>query len=75
VNRMEVLYYSRETRGATVTRGGVDSFLIRHTPELLETTSRPRENPPLEIPQSFLDPMVECLRQHVQDCCADLVFN
>jgi hypothetical protein len=75
LNRTEVLYYCRETLSTAVTEGWVDSSLIRHQTELFETTSRPQENPRLEIPRSFLDTMEECLRQHVQDCCADLVFN
>jgi hypothetical protein len=75
VTRTEVFYYSRETLGAAVPEGWADSFLIRHTPELFETTSRPQANPRLEIPRSFLDPMVECLRKHVHHCCAELVFT
>jgi hypothetical protein len=75
VNRTEVLHDCRETLSAAVTEGWVDSFLIRHHTELFETTRRPQENPRLEIPRSCLDTMGECLRQPVQDCCADLVFN
>jgi hypothetical protein len=74
VNRPEVLHCC-ETLGAVVTEGWVDSFLIRPATELFETTSRPQENPRLEIPRSFLDTMVECLRQYVQECCVDLGFN
>ena len=75
VNRTKVLHYCRETLRAAVTEGWVDSFLIHHTTQLFETTSLPQENSRREIPRSFLDMMVEYLRQHVQDCCADLVFN
>jgi hypothetical protein len=71
----DVVDYCRETLSAAVPEGWVDSFLIRHQTELFETTSWPQENPRLEISPSFLDTMVECLRKHVQDCCADLIFN
>jgi hypothetical protein len=75
VNRMEVLHYCRETLGAVLTKGWVDFFLISHQTEFFETTSRPQENPRFEIPRSLLDAMLECLRQQVQDRCAELVFN
>jgi hypothetical protein len=75
VNRTEVLHDCRETRSAAVTEGWVDSFLIRQKPELFERSGRPQESPRLEIPRSFLDTRGGCLRQHVLDCCADLVFH
>jgi hypothetical protein len=63
------------TLSVAIPEGWVDPFLIRHTPELFETARRPQENSRLEIPRSFLDTMVECLKRHVPDCCVDLAVN
>jgi hypothetical protein len=75
VNRTEVLYDYRETFGAGVTDGWVGTFPGRGEAELFEMVGRPRENPRLEILRVFSDPVVECLKQHVPVCCAELVFN
>jgi hypothetical protein len=56
-------------------RGMRRFFRDPYQTELFETTIRPQDNPRLEISRSFLDPMVECLRQNVRECCADLLFN
>jgi hypothetical protein len=61
--------------GAAVTEGWIDCFLGRRKAELFGTVDRLPENPQFEIPRLFLDAMVECRKQCVPDCCAELVFN
>jgi hypothetical protein len=50
VNRTKLLNHCIEQFGKHITRGWVDSFLIRHTDTLFETKSVPQENPRLEVP-------------------------
>jgi hypothetical protein len=75
VTRTELLNYCIATFGTAVTRGWVDSFLSRHAAEPFETKSSPRENQRLEVPRVFLEAAIEGIRSHVQNTCADLVFN
>jgi hypothetical protein len=75
VNRTKFLYYWCETFGAAVTEGWVDSFVVPCKAEPFETVSRPQENTRLEILQLFLGTIVECLKQYVPVCRAELVFN
>jgi hypothetical protein len=75
VTRTELLSYCIATFGTAVTRGWVDSFLSRHVAELFETKSSPQENERLEVPRGFLEAVIECIRTHVQNACADLVCN
>jgi hypothetical protein len=75
VTRTELLHHCMEMNMVPVSRGWVDSFLSRHSQELFEAKSCPQENPRLEVPQAFLDTAIECLKEHVQGACAELVFN
>jgi hypothetical protein len=75
VNRTELLHHCRETFGAAVTEGGVDSLLDSGNAELFETGGRPQENPRLEITRLFLDTMIKCFKWYVPSCWAELVFN
>jgi hypothetical protein len=75
ITRTELLNYCIATSGTAVTRGWVDSFLFRHGAELFETKSSPQENQRLEVPRVFLEAAIEGIRTHVQNACADLVFN
>jgi hypothetical protein len=75
VIRTELLNYCIATFGTAVTREWVDSFLSCHAAELFETKSFPQENQRLEVPRVFLEAAIEGIRTHVQNACADLVFN
>jgi hypothetical protein len=56
-------------------KGWVGSFLSRHAAEFFETKSFPQENQRLEVPRVFLEAAIEGIRTHVQNACADLVFD
>jgi hypothetical protein len=75
VTRTELLNYCIAVFGTAVTRGWVDSFLSRHAAELFETKSSPQDNQRLEVPRVFPEAAIEGIRTHVQNVCADLVFN
>jgi hypothetical protein len=75
VTRTELLNYCIATFGTAVTRGWVDSLLSRHTAEPFETKSSPRENQRLEVPRVFLEAAIKGIRTHVQNACADFVFD
>jgi hypothetical protein len=75
VTRTELLNHCIATFGTAVTRGWVDSFLSRHVAERFEKKSSPQENQRVEVPRVFLEVAIEGIRTHVQNTCADLVFN
>jgi hypothetical protein len=75
VNRTELLHDCGETFAVAATPGCVESFLFQHKLKLSEMTSRPQENPRLEIRRSFLDTMIACLSEHLPGSCAEWVFN
>jgi hypothetical protein len=53
----------------------VDSFVSRHSAELIDKKSSPQEVPRLQVPQVFIDRTVRGMHEAVQDRPADLVFN
>jgi hypothetical protein len=63
------------TFGTAARRGLVDSFLSHHAAELFETNISPRENQRLEVSRVFLGAVIEGIRTHVQNACAEFVFN
>jgi hypothetical protein len=75
VTRTELLNSCIETFAMAVTRGLVDSFLSRDAAELFEMKRSPQENQRLEVPRVFLEAVIEGIRSHVHNACADLVFN
>jgi hypothetical protein len=58
-----------------ISRGWVDSFILRHRDELGETKSTPQKDARLEVPRIFLNETVHCLRESVHGMKAKLVFN
>jgi hypothetical protein len=75
VTRTEIRHYCIAKCEIPATRGWVDSFLLRHQNELIETKSLPQEEPRLQIPRAFLDQTVQAMDEAVRDRPADLVFN
>jgi hypothetical protein len=57
------------------TRGWVNSFVLRHLDDVIQTKSAPQEEQRLQVPRVFLKRTVKALHDHVQGCVADLVFN
>jgi hypothetical protein len=75
VTPTDIKNYCREVCQIEVTRGWVDSFISRHSAELIEKKSSPQEAPRLQVPRVFLDQTVRSMHEAVQGRPADLVFN
>jgi hypothetical protein len=75
VTRTDIKNYCREVCKIEATRGWVDSFISRHSAELIEQISSPQEAPRLQVPQVFLDQTVRSIHDAIQGRPADLVFN
>jgi hypothetical protein len=58
-----------------ITRGWVNSFVLRHFDDLIQTTSTQQEKQRLPIRRAFLERTVRNLNKHVQGCVSELVFN
>jgi hypothetical protein len=75
VTRTDFRYYCQTKYSRLVTRGWVDSFILRHGDSLTKTKSTPQENMRLKVPRAFLDKTIRCLCEYVQGMKAELVFN
>jgi hypothetical protein len=73
--KTEIVHYYASKFGKAITRGWVDSFLLRHKDDLVETVSKPQDNPCLQVPQEFLLGTISGMEEAVQDCVRDLVFS
>jgi hypothetical protein len=73
--RTDIKNYCREVCKIEVTRGWVNSFISRHSAELIEEQSSPHEEARLHVPGVFLDQTVRSMHQAVQGRPAALVFN
>jgi hypothetical protein len=72
---MDIKNYCREVSKIEVTGGWVDSFISRHSAELIEQKSSPHEAPHLQVPRVFLDQTVHSMHEAVQGRPADPVFD
>jgi hypothetical protein len=75
VTRTEIKNYCRELCKIEVTRGWVDSFISRHSTELMEKKSSPQEEPRFQVAPVFLDQTIRSMHDAVQGRPADLVFT
>jgi hypothetical protein len=75
VTRADIKNYCREVCEIEVTRGWVDSFISRHSAELIEKRSSPQEEPRLQVPGVFVDQTVRSRHNAVQGRPDDLVFG
>jgi hypothetical protein len=75
VTRTELIHYSKAKYTRSVSKGWVDSFILRHEADLTERKSTPQEEVRLEVPRLLLDETIPRLRHHVQGMKAELVFN
>jgi ribosomal protein L18E len=58
-----------------ITRGGLKSFVLRHPDKITKTKSTPREQQRWQVPRIFPERTVQDLKEQVQRCVAELVFN
>jgi hypothetical protein len=67
--------YCREVWKFEASRGWADSFISRHSAELTEKKSSPREEPRLQVRRIFLEEAIRSMHKTLQSSPADLVFN
>jgi hypothetical protein len=58
-----------------ITRGWVNSFVLRHPDEIIQTKSVPQQQHRLQVTRMVIDKTVQNMNEHVQGCMAELVFN
>jgi hypothetical protein len=74
-NRTNIFHYCASKFGKVITRGSVDSFLITQKNAFGETTSKPQEDAPLQVPQDFLFETISRMEEAVQSCVCHLVLK
>jgi hypothetical protein len=75
VGKTEIKDYCSTQLKVLITRGWVNSFVRRHSDQIFKTKSTPQEQQRLQVPRMFLERTVQDLKEHVQGCVAELVFN
>jgi hypothetical protein len=53
----------------------VNSVVLRHSDQIFKTKSVPQEQQRLQVPRMFRERTVQNLKEHVQGCVVELVFN
>jgi hypothetical protein len=75
VRKTEIKDYCTAQLKVSITRGWVNSFVLRHSDQIFKTKSTPQEQQRLQVPRMFLERIVQDLKEHVQRCVVELVFN
>jgi hypothetical protein len=75
VTRTEITDHCTAEFKIKFTRGWVNSFVVRHSDEVIETMSAPQEEQRSQVPRAFLERTIQDLHEYVQGCGAELVFN
>jgi hypothetical protein len=75
VTRTDTRHYFKTKYSRPVTRGWIDSFILRDGDDLTKTKNALQEDARLEVPGAFLDETICCLREYVQEMKAKLVFS
>jgi hypothetical protein len=75
VTRMDIKNYCREVCKIEVTGGWVESFISRHSAELIEKKSPRQEAPCLPVPRVLLNRTVHSMHKAVQDRPAALALT
>jgi hypothetical protein len=57
------------------TRGFVNSFVLRHSDEIIQTKSGTQEGQRSQLPGVFLERISQDLHEYIQGCVAEFVFN
>jgi hypothetical protein len=67
--RIDIKNHCHEVSRLEVSRGWVDSFILRHSAELTEKKSSPQEEPRLQVPRIFLEePIGSMHRRRTLSC-------
>jgi hypothetical protein len=75
VTRTDIKNYCHEVCRLEVSRGWVDSFILRHSAELTQKKSSLQEHPRLQVPRIFLGKTIRTMHETLQGCQVDLLFN
>jgi hypothetical protein len=75
LTREEILGYCRSQFKIKSTRRWINSFVLRHSDELIETMSCPQEGQRSQVSRAFPERIIQDLHNYVQGCVAELVFN
>jgi hypothetical protein len=75
VSNKKIKDYCTSQFKASITRGWVNSFILRHPDKVMQTKSVPQDQKRLQESQMFPDRTVQNLNKGVQGCVAELVFN
>jgi transposase len=75
VTRTDIKNYWRKVCKIEVTREWVNSFISRHSAELIERTSSPQDEPRFQVSRVFLDQNVCIMHKAAQGRPTDLVFH
>jgi hypothetical protein len=67
VTRTDIRCHCETQFAIPITRCWVDSFISRHQTGLMETRSRPEEEPRLQVPRVFMEETVPVMREAVHD--------
>jgi hypothetical protein len=60
---------------APITRAWVSSFILCYSDEIIHTKSIAQEEQRLQVPQVFRERTVQNLKDHLQRCTTEVVFN
>jgi hypothetical protein len=73
--RTDLRQHCQAKYSPAISRGWVDSFILRHRDELVEMKSTPQEDARVKVAGIFLDETMRCLGEYVHGMKAELVFN
>jgi hypothetical protein len=74
ITRGEILDYCTSQFKIKFTRGRVNSFLLPHSHEVLQTKSVAQEGQRSEVPRVFLERIIQDLYEYIHGCVAELMF-
>jgi hypothetical protein len=75
VTRTDLRHYCQTKYPVSISRGSVDSFILRRPEDVAEAKSASQEDTRLEVPDVFLNETIRGLSKYVQWMKAELVFD
>jgi hypothetical protein len=75
IGKTEIKDYCTTQLKVLITRAWVNSFVLRQSDQIFKTKSTPQEQQCLQVPRRFVERTVQDLKEHIQGCVADLMFN
>jgi hypothetical protein len=75
LTKEEIKNYCTTQFRISMTRGWLNSFVLRHSGDVVQTTSTQQEAQRSQVPRAFLERTIWNFNGHVQGCVVKLVFN